>query len=221
MARSSYFPSISLSAGLSGFTRQASTTAGQEAQAVAAGVARVQQCLALNDLVSRLPDPPPTQNCSLLATPESALEAIRSQNDAFPFNFTGQPPSVGFQISIPVFQGLGRQRDLESARAQLNDNRYRIVEQELALRADIDSRTAIVSTAYQSALIEERNQALADEQLRLAQERYRLGLSNFIDLVEAETVKARADRERILSIFTYHDAIADLEAVVGTPLRNP
>ena len=221
MARSSYFPSVSLSAGLSGFTRQASSTAGQEAQAIAGGVARVQQCMSLNDLLSLLPDPPPPQNCSLLATPESALEAIRSQNNAFPFNFTGQPPSVGFSISIPVFQGLGRQRDLESARAQLNDNRYRVVEQELALRADIDSRTAIVRTAYESALIEVRNQELADEQLRLAQERYRLGLSNFIDLVEAETVKARADRERVLSIFTYHDAIADLEAVVGTPLRNP
>ena len=221
IARSSYYPSLSLSAGLSGFTRQASSTAGQEAQAIASGLARVQQCLSLNDLVSRLPDPPPLQNCSQLATPESALEAIRSQNNAFPFNFTGQPPSVGLQISIPVFQGLGRQRELESAKAQLSDNRFRVREQELALRADIESRTAIVRTAYESALIEERNQALANEQLRLAQERYRLGFSNFIDLVEAETVKARADRERVFAIFIYHDATADLEAVVGTPLRNP
>ena len=200
IARSSYFPSLSVSAGWSGFTRQASSTAGQEAQAIAAGVARVQQCLALNDLVSRLPNPPPLQNCSVLATPESAIEAIRAENQAFPFNFTSQPPSVGLQVSIPIFQGLGRQRELESARAQLNDNRFRIREQELALRADIESSVALVRTAYESALIEERNQALADEQLRLAQERYRLGFSNFIDLVEAETVKARADRERIVAI---------------------
>lgn len=221
IARSAYFPTVSLSAGLSGFTRQASTTAGQEAQAVAAGQARIQQCQTLNGLVSLLPTPPPVQDCSMLGTPESALEDIRRENDAFPFNFTRQPPSVGFTISVPIFQGLGRQRDLESARAVLNDTRFQVLEQELALRADIESRIAIVRTAYQSALIEERNQALADEQLRLAQEQYRLGLSNFIALVEAETVKARADRERVLSIFTYHDAVADLEAVVGTPLRNP
>lgn len=221
IARSSYFPSVSLSAGWSGFTRQASSTAGQEAQAIASGVARVQQCQFLNDLVLRLPDPPPVQDCSLLSTPESALQAIRDGNRAFPFNFTSQPPSVGLTVSIPIFQGLGRQRELESARAQLNDNRFRIREQELALRADIESSTAVVRTAYESALIEERNQALADEQLRLAQERYRLGFSNFIDLVEAETVKARADRERIVAVFIYHDAVADLEAVVGMPLRNP
>lgn len=221
MAWSSYLPSLSVSAGFSGFTRQASSTAGQEAAAIAAGNAAVAQCMFLNDLISRLPDPPPLQNCSLLATPESALQAIRDSNRAFPFDFTTQPPSASLSISIPVFQGLGRQRELESARAMLHDNRYQVREQELALRADIDSRVAIVRTTYETALIEERNQALADVQLRLAQERYREGLSNFIDLVEAETVKARADRERIFSIFTYHDAIADLEAVVGTPLRNP
>ena len=221
MARSSYFPSVSLSAGISGFTRQASNTKGQEAQAIAAGVARVQQCVSLNQLLSLLPEPPPPQNCSLLTTPQSALVAIREANRAFPFDFTNSPPSASLSVSFPIFQGLSRQREVESARAQLFDSRYRVQEQQLALRADIEARTATVQTAYRTALIEERNQALADEQLRLAQERYRQGLSNFIDLVEAETVKARADRERLFAIFTYHDAIADLEAVVGTPLRNP
>lgn len=221
MAWSSYLPSLSVSANFSGFTRQASSTAGQEQAAIASGAAAVAQCMFLNDLISRLPDPPPLQNCALLATPESAIQAIRDANNAFPFNFTSQPPSASLSVSVPIFQGLGRQREVESARALLHDNRFQILEQELALRADIDSRVAIVRTSYETALIEERNQALADVQLRLAQERYREGLSNFIELVEAETVKARADRERILSIFTYHDAIADLEAVVGTPLRNP
>ncbi len=221
MAWSSYLPNVSVSAGFSGFTRQASSTAGQERAAINAGLAAIAQCEFLNGLISRLPDPPPLQNCSLLATPESALEAIREGNKAFPFNFTTQPPSASLSVSIPIFQGLGRQREVESARALLHDNRYQVREQELALRADIESRLAILRTAYETALIEERNQALADVQLRLAQERYREGLSNFIDLVEAETVKARADRERLFSIFTYHDAIADLEAVVGTPLRNP
>ena len=221
MARSSYFPSLSVSTGVSGFTRRASSTDSQEAAAIAAGRSAIAQCEFLNDLTSRLADPLPPQDCSQLATPESALEAIREQNKAFPFDFTRTPPSASLSISIPVFQGLGRQREVESARAALQDSRFQIREQELALRADIESRLAIVQTAYASALIEERNQALADEQLRLARERYRLNLLNFIDLVEAETVKAQADRLRVLSIFTYHDAIADLEAVVGTPLRNP
>ncbi len=221
IARSSYLPSVSMSASWSGFTRQASSTRAQEAQAIAAGVGAVQQCQSLNQLLSALPNPPQPQDCSRLATSQATLEAIRDANRAFPFNFTNSPPSAGLSVSIPIFQGLSRQQQVEGARAQLFDARYQLREQELALRADIETRTAEVRTAYQTSLIEERNQALADEQLRLAQERYRLGFLNFIDLVEAETVKAMADRDRLFAIFTYHDAIANLEAVVGIPLRNP
>ena len=80
---------------------------------------------------------------------------------------------------------------------------------------------ANLRTAYEAALIEEENQVWADEQLRLAQERYRLGLATFLELVEAETVKAGADRDRLAAIFAYHDNLASLESVVGTSLRTP
>lgn len=221
MARSAYYPSLSISTGWSGFTRQASSTASQEAQAIAQGQAAIRQCQTLNDLTARLADPLPPQDCSGLATPQAAIQAIRDGNRAFPFNFTSSPPSASLSVSIPVFQGLSRQQNLEAARAGLSDVRFQVREQELALRADVEAQVAVVRTAYETAVIEERNQALADEQLRLARERYRLGFSNFIELAEATTVKARADRERIVAIFTYHDAVADLEAVVGATLRNP
>lgn len=221
MARSSYYPSLTLSTGFSGFAQSASSTDAQEAAATASGEAAKLSCDYQNEVLSRLADPLPPQDCSQLTVTEDDLAAIRERNRAFPFDFTTTPPSASLSISIPVFQGFGRQHAVEAARATLHDNRLLIQQRELALRADVESRLATVLTAYQSALIEERNQALASEQLRLAQERYRNQLLNFVGLVEAETVKARADRQRILSIFTYHDAIADLESVVGAPLRNP
>ena len=76
-------------------------------------------------------------------------------------------------------------------------------------------------TAYEAARIEEENQVWPDEQLRLAQERYQLGAATFLELLEAETVKARADRERIAAIYAYHEALASLEVLVGTTLRTP
>ncbi len=220
-ARSAYFPSLSISTGFSGFAQQASSTASQEARAVAAGEAAMRNCQAQNDLFSRLARPLPPRDCSGLGTPESVLAAIRAGNDAFPFDFTRSPPSVGMSISIPVFQGLSRQRGVESARAALSDSRHRRVQQELATRANVEAELELVRTSYATALIEEQNQSLADDQLRLARERYRLGFSNFLELAEAQTAKARADRERIYSVFAYHDAVADLEATVGAPLRTP
>jgi outer membrane protein len=221
MARSSYLPSLSFSAGLSGFTREASDPRFLVAQAQSSSLGQVAQCEALNELYRRLANPLPTQDCSRYLFTESQRRAIVNGNDNFPFNFTRNPPSASMVISLPIFQGLRRQRDVEAARIAEEDARLQVRDQELRLRADLASGLSTVQTAYEAALIEEENQVWADEQLRLAQERYRLGGATFLELVEAETVTAQADRDRIAAIFAYHDALANMEALVGTSLRIP
>lgn len=220
-ARSAYYPSLSVQAGISGFAREASDPSSLIRQSQLQAQAQVEQCQVLNELFTRLSDPLPTQDCSQFTLSEERIQAIRESNDAFPFDFTRQPTQASLAISIPIFQGLGRQRDVEAAEIERQDARYRIRDQELALRADIASGLAAVETAYQSAMIERENQVVADEQLRLAREQYRVGQISFIDLAEAETVKAQADRERIAALYAYHDALANLEAIVGRSLREP
>jgi len=67
--------------------------------------------------------------------------------------------------------------------------------------------------------LEERNRALAAEQLRLAQERYRVGAASFLELSDAETIRARADRAHLAAVYAFHEALAALEAAVGRRLR--
>lgn len=220
IARSSYYPSLSLSAGLSGFTREASSADFMVQQAQASAFGQQQQCAALNQVLVRLADPLPTQDCSAFALTSAQEQAILDQNSVFPFDFTKQPPSASLTLSVPVFQGLSRQLQLEAAQADREDARHRIRGAELDLRAQIASSLAAVRTAFETERIEQRNQAVAAEQLRLATEQYRVGSASFLDLVEAETVKAQADRERIAAIYTYHDLLANLEALVGARLRD-
>ncbi|HSG49292.1 MAG TPA: TolC family protein [Longimicrobiales bacterium] len=220
IARSAYFPSLSLSAGISGFAREASDPSFLIAQAQAGVAAQIASCQRTNELYSRLANPLPLLDCAQYAFTDQDRQRILEANNAFPFDFTRSPPSASLSVSLPVFQGLRRQRNVEAARAQTQDLRFQLREQELALRADIAANLAQVRTAYASALIEERNQALADEQLRLAQERYQLGGIPFLDLVEAETVKAQADRDLVAAVYAYQDAVTNLEAAVGRPLRN-
>ena len=220
MAKSTYLPSLSLDAGISGFTRQASSTAFEIQQAENQALSGVQNCLFLNDLYSRLANPLPSSDCGQFQFTDDQAQGIIDRNDAFPFDFTTQPASVGLTISLPLFQGLSRQRQVEAAQVQLEDLDLSLREQELALRADIATTLATVRTAYQAALIEAQNQIVADEQLRLARERFSVGLADFLELLEAETLKVEADREQINAIFAYHDFLANLEAVVGTSLRT-
>lgn len=218
VAKSAYWPSLSLSAGVSGFTREASSADYLIRQSQAQVASQITSCQFQNELYRRLADPLPPMDCSRYAFTDEMRRAIVEQNDQFPFSFERSPPSASLSISLPIFQGLGRQLQVESAQAALSDAELQLREQEVALRADIAVGLDRVRTAYQSALIEEQNQAYADEQLRLAGERYRVGTFSFLDLVEAETVKAQADRERLSAIFAYHEAIASLEALVGGTL---
>lgn len=220
-ARSSYLPSLNLSMGWSGFTRQASSTDFPIAQAQAQAASRLQSCQATNDLYARLADPLPPQDCTRFAFTDEQRASIISSNDVFPFDFTQSPPTASLSITLPIFQGLSRQRQVEQAQAALDDAEYQLREQELALRADVAINVAQVRTAFRAVELERRNQEFADEQLRLARERYRAGLIPFLDLVEAETVKVQADRDLLTAIYAFHDALTALDALVGGGLRTP
>jgi outer membrane protein len=59
----------------------------------------------------------------------------------------------------------------------------------------------------------------ADEGLQMAQERFRLGLSNALAVLDAQGELAAAEQEQSGAVFDFHRALARLEALVGGPLR--
>jgi outer membrane protein TolC len=219
-ARSPYFPSLSVSTGWSGFAREASSTDFQIAQAQSQIAGAIAQCIATNEIYSRLDPPLPSLDCSRFTFTDAQRRAIIEQNNQFPFGFVSSPPTLSLQLSIPIFTGLSRQRNLEAARLQREDLVEQVREQEIALEADIAIGVANVRTAYESALLEERNRALAERQLDLARERYQLGEITFVDLVDAQTVLAQAEADRLSAVYAYHDLVTALEALVGRPLRE-
>jgi outer membrane protein len=218
-ARTAYLPTLSARFGLSGYTRQASD-AGYLIQQAQAGVAsQVQSCVIFNEIYKGLTSPLPTRDCSQIRFTDEQRNQIVSSNAAFPFDFTGQPASASVTLSLPVFQGLGRERQLESAKVAHQDAELQLREQRIAVSADLTIALRAVTTAYRSATLEDKNRTLADEQLRLAQERYRVGAISIVELVDSETTKAEADQAYVNAVFAYHDAVTDLESVVGADLR--
>jgi outer membrane protein len=221
MARSAYFPSMNVSAGWSGFSRQAGNPDLLVAQAGQAARADMQSCELLNQISSGLSTPLPNTpaDCSAFAlTPQREAE-IRSDNDVFPFGFDPEPFGVQLSLSLPIFQGFERERQLEQARVTSADAEQRVRAEELRIRTEVERALLNLRTARNAVVLEERNRALADEQLALERERYRVGIASFLELQEAETVKARADREYLVALYSFHENLAALEAAVGQPLR--
>ena len=222
-AWSAYLPTLSATARLSGFTRQVGDDQYLIDQGINTLEAREEACIDNNDFNARLANPYPMQDCSRFArTPErvdSVQTAVFTNNRAFPFDFEKQPMTLSVGISLPVFQGLSRQRQVEQAEAAAEDTDHLLRGERLRLKADVGSAYTRLTTAYQAVQIEETNRVLAQEQLEMARERYRVGLDSFVQLTEAETLKSQADQSYLASLYTFHEALADLESAVGQPLR--
>ncbi len=223
-AWSSYLPTLSANAQLSGYTRQAGSDDFLLAQKEDVLQSRLENCQQLNDLYSRLADPYPPDDCSgYVLTGErkdSLLSTVVAGNRAFPFEFQKQPLTVSVQLSLPIFTGFSRQRQIAQAEAAAADTDYQLKAEELRLKTAVSSVYEQLSTAYQAVQLEEENRSVADEQLEQARERYRVGLDSFVQLTEAETLKSEADQAYLAAIYSFHEALAELESAVGQPLRR-
>jgi outer membrane protein len=221
MARSAFWPRLTLSTGLTGFTRRVGSDQFLLDQAEQAMANAADQCLTTNDILVRLNPPLETLDCSsLVLTPQRRAE-ILAQNRQFPMNFHTEPVGVSLGVSVPVFQGLTRQRQRDAAHANEEASRLRLRGEELRVRADVMASLGTLRAAYRAVRLEERNRELAEDQVRLARERYRVGAASFVELLEAETMKARADRSHLLGVYAFQEALTSLEAAVGQPLTSP
>lgn len=222
-AWSAYLPSFTARAGASGFTRQVGNDDYLLAQMAGSLESRREACEQRNELNSRLADPFPPEDCSRFVLTPTRVDSLRSavvaNNRAFPFDFQQLPVTFSLSVSLPVFTGFSRQRQVAQAEVAADDARHQLRGERLRLTTDIAAAHLRLETAYQAVQIEEENRVLAAEQLEQARERYRVGLDSFVQLTEAETLKSEADQAYLAARYTFHEALADLEAAVGQPLR--
>ena len=223
-ARMQYFPTLSVSAGWSGFTQEFSNEQlliDQELSRAKAGYAG---CLESNQIRSSAGLP--TVDClganNLVdpATLDPAVAAsIREQNNVFPFHFSRQPFSASLRISLPIFDGFSRELNLSQQRAQQEDAQEAVRANRLLVRKNVEADYLRVQTAYSSIAVQQAARDAARDQLRLAEDRYRLGSGTALELSDAQNAVQGAEGAYVNAVYGYHIAVAQLELAVGRPLR--
>jgi len=220
-ARTAYMPSVDFQLGFSGYARENGDRDALINSALASSQSQIQQCQLYNTIASGLTTPQPTQDCSALVLTPAQQQKLIDGNNAFPFRFTSQPWYAAMRISLPVFSGLNRERNLEGAKLAAQTAELRTRAQELSTRTAVLTAYATLVTAQKAFEIEKVNREAAAEQLTLEQERYRVGSSNFIQLQDAQTRKAQADNTYIVALYGFQNALAALESAVGEKLSTP
>lgn len=167
-----------------------------------------------------------SQNIAALVLQERKAERFPTLtfNSAYNFNRTNNNTVInqfqplfnqnhglnyGFTATVPIFNGLANRRNIRAA--QLDMEYRQLVYERNAAQINTSVATAFrdYSLYLQKLQLEEENSALVRENLFIAQERYRLGISTFLEMRTAE--QSLADANNRLIEARYNTKMAEIE----------
>ena len=234
-AKSRFLPTISAQASISAFTQEFTNEQLLLNSRLTSAQGAAENCRFQNALIGALPSGgvPGYANGGIIAdcnsfanldatgdnlTPEFRSQILKS-NDVWPFSYTRQPFQARIQISLPIFDQFSRNLGVAQARVQEEDLAESVRARRLQVETEVAARYLGVMSSYQAIQVQEQSRQSAREQLRLAQDRYRLGSGSSLEVSDAQNNVTRAEGDYVNAIYEYHKAIAALEFAVGRPLR--
>ena len=216
-ATSAYGPTVSLSAGWSGFTQQFTNIDPIRFNQQAAFASQHDECQDNNTIRANAGLPP--NNCSGFIWGATNEQALRDANSVFPFSFTQQPFQARLTVTLPIFTNFAQELRVSEARAQHGDLEEAVRARGLAVQTEVSQAFLTLQTAFRTVGLQDTNRSAAREQLQLATERYRVGSGTFFELLDAQVAALRAESDAVNATYDYHKALALLEAAVGRSLR--
>jgi len=124
--------------------------------------------------------------------------------------------SIGASVKIPIFDGGRRDARRSESASQFRQESIRTAD--LHDQIELDVRVAIDSLHSADAQVKaaEEGLSLAEMEVAQAERRYKAGVSNSVEVTDAQTRLARARDNRINALYNYNLARIDLGTATGT-----
>jgi outer membrane protein TolC len=126
--------------------------------------------------------------------------------------------SVSLALSWPLFNRFQREQNIETQRNAQLVAEAQAAEAARAVSADITAQLAQLEAASARITITQMSVLAAQEDLRVQQERYRLGASTIVDLLTSQEALDQAEVDVVNARFDYLRARAQIEAIIGRSL---
>jgi len=124
--------------------------------------------------------------------------------------------TIAGNISVPIYTGGRIHAGIQQAQADLA--RRQAEYEDLKGRVAYDVRVAWLdlSASDSSAKIADRNKSLAERALTQSQDRYTNGITNYLEVVQAQEAVTAASENYIQSLFSYNVAMISFARAVGS-----
>ena len=150
--------------------------------------------------------------------PTLGIGALHQRYDTEIFPGAANVTSVTFSVSFPIWNN--GQRELEVSRARVARDVARTIREDLerAVRRDVTSAFDTYQTSLEAARLAGVGVAVAGENYRMQEMRYRAGASTILDLLDSQVSLAEAEAGLVQARYVTRLSLARLEAILGRRL---
>ena len=145
--------------------------------------------------------------------PSISLTASTNQENSAGIN--SHDSSVGLSVSVPIFSGYAPTYRIRAAEAQVEAQKARLEGLRLKVALDVWTAYQNLTTATQSLRSTDDLFGSAEQSERVALGRYKAGVGNILDVLNAQSALASARQQRIQSTFNWNVSRATLAQAMG------
>lgn len=157
---------------------------------------------------------------SLTAAVKGFLPSI-SGTAGYGWNGDSFPPqpmtwNFGASFSVPVFNGLLTQGEIEQARGQLAQSTAQVDALKITIRQAVEQAYNNLAAAKTSLDVANESLKFAKENFELADGRFKVGVGNYLEFTDAQVNLTQAENNLIQTLGNYNIAVASLKQAMGT-----
>jgi outer membrane protein len=127
---------------------------------------------------------------------------------------------LGLGIQWNLFRGLADKADLKEAKSGQEMLRQELRGLEDMLTLEIEEAVVAVTTGRESLIVTRERVSQAEESLRIIRKRYGEGLTNVVELEQAELVVSNSRLEWLRAVYGLRIALARLKLVTGELVQS-
>ncbi len=121
-------------------------------------------------------------------------------------------------LSVSPWTSYSRETTIERAAIQITDAEATLADMRNQISAQINQAYASLSTAQETINVSAAGRTAGEENLRVVTERYRTGVATITDVLTAQQQLVTAQINQVNARYTYLNAKAQLEQILGRKL---
>jgi outer membrane protein TolC len=128
--------------------------------------------------------------------------------------------SVVGSLSVPIWQGGRTEGDIEQADAVLSQRKAETEDAISRIESDVHNAWLDLQAAASQVEVAQKNREVTKETLGLTRQRYEAGVTDNVEVVQAQDAMATAELDYISSVFAHNAAKLSLARALGSAADN-